>query len=72
MLIDKRIIKDIEWLEDESGWYWIATEIDNNGKQIGRTGNYYELYLDPKDMATYRLSKEDQEEDIKLLFEIRP
>ena len=73
MLIDKRIIKDIKWETDEYGEYWVATEIDDTGKQIGRTGNYYEMCYDESgDGSIYRDCREDQEADINLLFEVRP
>ena len=71
MLIDKRIITNLVWSEDEYGWYWTATEINSSGKQTGRTGNYYELYNDESGHM-YRIPKEDQEADINLLFEVRP
>lgn len=34
--------KDKRWLRDADGWYWI-TELYQNGKRIGLTGNYYDL-----------------------------
>ena len=73
MLIDKRIITNLVWSEDEYGWYWSATEINDDGKQTGRTGDYYDICYDESgDGSLYRLPKEDQEADINLLFEVRP
>lgn len=34
---------NLRWREDEFGWYWVADLLDERGKKIGVTGNYYEL-----------------------------
>ena len=38
----KYTIHNVEWKQGDLGWYWVA-DLHEDGKQIGITGNYYDI-----------------------------
>ena len=49
-------IKNVRWLKDEWGDYWVA-ELFQDGKRVGLTSSYYSL----NEAGTMRLTREEQE-----------
>lgn len=53
-------IKNIRWLADEWGDYWVG-ELFQNGKRWALTGTYYSL----DETGEKRLTREEQENELR-------